>query len=129
MKPAWHIITYDIRNPGRLQKLHKFLRARAFSLQKSVFAWQGTPAQLIALQQQIGQLIRPSEDDVRGYRIPARQSIHIWGVHPFCNGIFDARYPPVKHRADNFEIQTTPHLHPVQACLTDDDITNSGLDE
>lgn len=121
MTAAWHIIIYDISNPGRLQKLHKFLRTRAFSLQKSVFAWRGTPAELIDLQKQIAQRINSCEDDVRGYRVPLHHVINLWGVHPLCDGVFDARYPTVKHhRIEPFEISVTPHIHPVIGCLSGD---------
>lgn len=119
MAPAWYVIMYDIKNTSRLQKLHRFMRTRGYALQKSVFAWRGTPGQLVDLQQQIAQRIRESEDDVRGYRIPARHLIEVWGVHPFCAGVFDARYPPVTHRTQPPELSVSSSLHLTQAGLAD----------
>lgn len=118
MTNAWFIIMYDISNAQRLQKVHRFLKPRAYALQKSVFAWRGNISQLNELQQQLQKLINTKEDDVRGYRVPANQNIELWGVNPFCAGIFDARYPPVQHREQAFNIPVSANTHATQACLT-----------
>lgn len=118
MNNAWFIIMYDIRNAKRLQKVHKLLKPRAYALQKSVFAWCGNINQLNELQQQLQILINTKEDDVRGYRVPANQHIELWGVNPFCAGVFDARYPPVQHREQTFNIPVKANTHATQACLS-----------
>lgn len=66
---AW-LITYDIADPRRLLRVHRFLKKRAVPVQYSVFLFEGSDAQIGRLMQQIEQLIRPDEDDVRAYQLP-----------------------------------------------------------
>lgn len=66
---AW-LVTYDIADPRRLSRLHRFLKKRAVPVQYSVFLFEGSGAQIGRLMQQIEQLIRPDQDDVRAYQLP-----------------------------------------------------------
>ena len=88
------MIAYDIRSRQRLQKLHRFLRTQAYAIQESVFAWSGTDDELAIFKQRVLKLIRPTEDDFRGYRLPPNSVIEFFGSNPFSKGVFDNGYPP-----------------------------------
>jgi len=92
----WHIIIYDIRSKKRLRSLHHYLRKNAYPLQESVFAWFGNADQLVQLQSGVSYLINDKEDDVRGYRVPSQSMLHLWGLSPALDGVFDSGYPPYR---------------------------------
>ena len=93
MSKYWYLIAYDIRQSGRLRRTHRFLRAYAWQLQESVFAWQGNPIQLHWLRQQLAQRINQREDDLRCYPLHPGQPIYWWGSSPFHTDVFDSNYP------------------------------------
>lgn len=66
------VVCYDIANPRRLGRLHRFLRKRAVSLQYSVFLFVGDDRQLDRLMADAEQLIHAREDDLRAYPLPSR---------------------------------------------------------
>ena len=65
-----YLVSYDIREPRRLQRVHHFLKQRAVALQYSVFVFEGTEADLQAVRRGIEDRIDPAEDDVRIYTLP-----------------------------------------------------------
>lgn len=75
---AW-LICYDIADPRRLGRLHRFLKTRALPVQYSVFHFEGSSAQLGRLLQDIKAHIKPKEDDVRAYPIPDAVQLHTLG--------------------------------------------------
>lgn len=75
---AW-LISYDIANPRRLRRLHRFLVRRALPVQYSVFYYEGSPAAMGRLMQQIEDLINPKQDDVRGYQLPEKLNVTTLG--------------------------------------------------
>lgn len=66
------VICYDITNPRRLGRLHRYLRKSAVPLQYSVFLFVGDERQLDRLMTGIVPMIDPKTDDVRAYPLPAR---------------------------------------------------------
>jgi CRISPR-associated protein Cas2 len=66
---AW-LITYDITDPRRLVRLHRFLVRQATPVQYSVFHFEGSAAQMGRLMADIETRIKPDEDDVRAYQLP-----------------------------------------------------------
>ncbi|MEH6577378.1 MAG: CRISPR-associated endonuclease Cas2 [Amphritea sp.] len=110
----WYIIIYDVHSPHRLQRLHRFLRTCAYALQESVFAWNGTAEQLAQLQAQLSRLIKASEDDLRGYRLPPNASLHLWGTSPFLEGVIDTGYPPYRLYQPGQEVITSLKTPPRQ---------------
>ena len=91
----WHLIQYDIRHPKRLRRVFRLLKSCAFALQESVFAWQGTDAELVVLQQALQDCINPKEDDIRGYRL--RHPLLLFGRSPFVADVYFQGYPPHQH--------------------------------
>ena len=84
--PAGFILSYDIRHPARLQKIHRHLSRQALALQKSVFLLQLRGSELESLLDEIAGLARQHEDDLRLY--PLAGLAHIWlgGKHPATFG-------------------------------------------
>jgi len=77
--PRGWLITYDITNPKRLSRLHRFLVKRATPVQYSVFHFEGSPAQMGQFMADIATRIDVATDDVRGYQLPERLSIDTLG--------------------------------------------------
>lgn len=91
----WYLIQYDIRDIRRGQRVYRLLKACAFSLQESVFAWQGSSAELVALQQRLNRLINLKEDDIRGYKLS--HPVLLFGASPFTSDVYFSGYPPHQH--------------------------------
>lgn len=77
--PRGWLITYDITNPKRLVRLHRFLVRQATPVQYSVFYFEGSAAQMGRLMADIETRINPGSDDVRGYQLPEQLSIDTIG--------------------------------------------------
>lgn len=77
--PRGWLITYDITNPKRLARLHRFLVKQATPVQYSVFHFEGSAAQMGRLMADIERRIDAASDDVRGYQLPEHLSIDTIG--------------------------------------------------
>ncbi len=73
------LITYDITEPRRLIRLHRFLVRQATPVQYSVFHFEGSAAQMGRLMADIARRIDSRTDDVRAYQLPERLNIDILG--------------------------------------------------
>ena len=58
------VISYDIADPRRLNRVAKMLEAAGVRVQKSVFECGLTPDALIALRQRLRRVIDPAEDHI-----------------------------------------------------------------
>jgi len=65
-KNPW-LICYDIREPRRLGRVHRYLVSRAIPVQYSVFAGQYSAPELDRLLDGLERIIDVREDDVRAY--------------------------------------------------------------
>jgi CRISPR-associated protein Cas2 len=65
-----YIIAYDIADPSRLRRVHRYLKAVAFPVQYSVFIARLTEATLAELLDDLQVMIAPKEDDLRAYPLP-----------------------------------------------------------
>lgn len=65
----WHVVTYDIRCPRRLRRVHRSVREDCLAVQQSVFLFNGSADQRDALLEKLAGLIEPV-DDVRVYPTP-----------------------------------------------------------
>lgn len=70
-----HIISYDIGEPRRLVKIHRYLKKRALPVQYSVFLIRCTPAMLKVIMNELEAMIAPAEDDIRSYTLPRKPEI------------------------------------------------------
>lgn len=66
------VVCYDISDPRRLGRLHRFLKNRAVPLQYSVFLFSGDDRQLERLLSAAEKYIDKNADDLRAYPLPAR---------------------------------------------------------
>lgn len=64
------LIAYDVRDPRRLSRLHRFLSSRASMVQYSVYLFEGSLGQLKQLLGEVETYIESVEDDVRAYPVP-----------------------------------------------------------
>ena len=95
----WFLISYDIRHPIRLRRVHRLLRCQAHALLESLFVFQGTRQAIERLQQQLSREIRHGEDDVLLYQLRADQRLHRWGTACLSEGLYDFSLPSlVEHR-------------------------------
>lgn len=78
-KPQGWLISYDIANPRRLSRLHRFLVKTATPVQYSVFLFEGTPAAMGQLMQEVEGYIDAKADDVRAYALPDHLSVDTLG--------------------------------------------------
>ncbi len=69
-KAQAHLICYDIGEPKRLLKIHRFLKKQAIPVQYSVFYAKLTKAQRSTLINALGTRINEVEDDIRIYPLP-----------------------------------------------------------
>lgn len=60
----FYLVTYDIREPKRLRKVFKIMRAFGDHLQYSVFRCVLSPANKVRLLEALGEVIHHKEDQV-----------------------------------------------------------------
>lgn len=77
--PCGWLVTYDIANPRRLARLHRFMVKQATPIQYSVFHFEGSPGEMGRLIKEIEAYIDPRADDVRAYALPTELSIDTYG--------------------------------------------------
>ncbi len=73
--PRQFLICYDIADPKRLGRVHRYLSARAFPVQYSVFSARVTGHCVDTMLQDLSGVIHPRQDDVRVYTL-SDQSRH-----------------------------------------------------
>ena len=82
-----HLVCYDIAEPRRLGKVHRFLKKTAIPLQYSVFLVLANKPGLIDILSGIRELIDEGEDDVRAYPLPKRLDYVHLGRQLFPEGM------------------------------------------
>jgi CRISPR-associated protein Cas2 len=86
-KRVW-LVAYDISDPGRLARVHRFLRGRAAAVQYSVFAGPLNAAGVQAIVKGLCELIDFQEDDLRLYPLPERCEAAALGRCSFPEGVW-----------------------------------------
>ncbi len=85
-KSTW-IIAYDIAEPRRLQRVHKYLAKRSYALQYSVFVADLTRMEFESLKAELAKLIDPLKDDVRFYAAPPGADVKMTGRTRLPDGV------------------------------------------
>ena len=67
-----YLICYDITDPKRLTRLHRWLKRRALPIQYSVFLLNCDARRIDDLLAEAATFIDEKSDDLRCYRLPAR---------------------------------------------------------
>lgn len=75
-----YLICYDITRPGRLQRIHKFLKGSGFHIQYSVFLLYLGWHQLQQIKKELSKLINPKYDDIRIYPLPQESKEIVFGI-------------------------------------------------
>jgi CRISPR-associated protein Cas2 len=83
-----HLIAYDIGDPKRLGRIHRFLRKQAMPIQYSVFLIECNAVQLRALRDELEAMIDPKKDDIRIYTLPEKAEIMTLGQQHLAEGIY-----------------------------------------
>lgn len=83
-----HIACYDIADPKRLAKVHRYLKRVGIPLQYSVFLLQLNARERERVVQRLERLIDAREDDVRLYPLPCSPEWQWWGRPPFSDGVY-----------------------------------------
>jgi CRISPR-associated protein Cas2 len=78
--PAQWIVTYDIREPRRLGRVHRYLKKKGLPIQYSVFLVPASDLEMNSLVGGLKKLIDDRCDDVRAYKLPER-SDHVMLGH------------------------------------------------
>jgi len=73
------LICYDIREPKRLQRVHRYLRESGLPVQYSVFTSRLTRKQQDRMSRGLRALIDERADDVRIYPLPEHGERHYLG--------------------------------------------------
>ncbi len=72
-QPQLFLIAYDICDPRRLGRVHRFLRREGLPVQYSVFTARLTERKLQRVLAGLAALIHAGGDDLRVYPLPAQQ--------------------------------------------------------
>ena len=64
------LICYDIGDPKRLARVHRYLKKEGYPVQYSVFMLQADRAAIGKVLDHLETLIDPDRDDIRAYPIP-----------------------------------------------------------
>lgn len=81
------LIAYDIADPRRLRRVHRFLSRHAVPVQYSVFATRASPMKLGEIRAGLEKLVNPREDDVRIYPIPEPAYLAVYGRKALPEGL------------------------------------------
>jgi len=100
-KKTPYIIAYDIGNPKRLVKIHRFLKKQAMPLQYSVFYAKLSKPELETLIKALDNRIVDAEDDIRIYPLPQKPSWSSFGKALWSNTFFgDDSLPQAHHKIE-----------------------------
>ena len=89
-EPRSWLIAYDIADPLRLGRVHRFLKRHAIPVQYSVFVLHANQFNLDHVLAGITDRIDPAWDDVRAYHIPNRCEVTALGRQHLPEGVMFA---------------------------------------
>ena len=81
------LLCYDIRDPKRLQRVHKCVKQVGMPLQYSVFYLEMSNADLTQLLNRLLTIIDSSRDDIRVYAISRFEDITLMGASLLADGV------------------------------------------
>jgi CRISPR-associated protein Cas2 len=81
------LVAYDVADPRRLKRVHKYLRGHAVPVQYSVFVARCSPAKLGVMRASLAKLIASRDDDVRIYPIPEPAHLFVYGRKALPEGL------------------------------------------
>ncbi len=87
-EPRAFLIAYDIADPTRLARVHRYLKTVATDVQYSVFAAVVSPRELERILAELAERIDARQDDVRAYPVPRRSHAVALGRQHLPEGVF-----------------------------------------
>jgi len=81
------LLCYDISDPKRLGKVHRYMKKIGISLQYSVFQLTATNQEIEDILGGLEELINEKEDDIRIYPLHKKPKTHIIGNSLFPEGV------------------------------------------
>lgn len=94
-KRTW-LIAYDISQPRRLARVHRYIKTVAAPAQYSLYVAEDTAQGIQRIRDELAQLIDPREDDVRIYQLPRRARIVHYGRRALPDGLLLAQAEPAQ---------------------------------
>lgn len=85
---AQWIVTYDIREPRRLRRIHRYMKGEGIPVQYSVFWVLASDVQMSSIVGNLKQLMDQRCDDIRAYKLPERTDHVMIGRPLLAEGIF-----------------------------------------
>ena len=85
-KHSW-LLCYDIAEPKRLSKIHRYVTKIAIPMQYSVFLMQASHTELDEILDTLKVLINEKEDDIRIYPLHKKPKKYTIGEGIFTEGI------------------------------------------
>lgn len=82
------VISYDIADPKRLVRVHRWLKSFALPVQYSVFTASLNAREITRVRTQLSARIHPAKDDVRFYPLAANPKRVCLGVQIFSEGVY-----------------------------------------
>ncbi|HWO99027.1 MAG TPA: CRISPR-associated endonuclease Cas2 [Methylococcus sp.] len=86
--PRLYLVCYDIADPKRLSRVHRYLRRLGMPVQYSVFTVLLSPRRRPRLLQALSKYIDPREDDVRLYPLSEHMERVTLGRQILPDGVF-----------------------------------------
>lgn len=91
--PARWIVTYDIADPRRGVRVHRYMKSQGVPLQYSVFIVEASAARMRQVMLALEDLIDPGSDDVRAYRWADHAESHQLGADLLPEGVLISGQP------------------------------------
>ena len=79
MTRSLYLICYDVANPSRLRRVHRYVMAYAIGGQKSFYECWLTPAEFSGLRQQLTQTIDLLADRIHFFQLDPRTTPMFYG--------------------------------------------------
>ena len=86
MTELW-LVGYDIRCPRRLKRVHHYLAARAWPIQKSIFLLPTSEGEQAVHEEELLDRIDSAVDDVRFYKLTEHAAAWSFGVPSMLEGL------------------------------------------
>lgn len=90
------LIAYDISEPRRLGRVHRYIKTVATPAQYSLYVAEDTANGIRAVRDQLAELIDRRHDDVRIYQLPLRTKVIHYGRRSLPDGLLLAQADPAR---------------------------------
>ncbi|CAK0741769.1 CRISPR-associated protein Cas2 [Gammaproteobacteria bacterium] len=75
LAPQWQILCYDIADPKRLGRVHRYMVSQGIPLQYSVFLLRANKPQVQRILDRLSEIIDDRKDDIRVYPLPTEVDV------------------------------------------------------